>query len=109
MEKRPLRTCVKCGAALKYTEIISAGPFPCPACHTLLQVPDSYRQSAFWGSVIFETLLLAALGFRGLYLFCAVLAAFVPVLYLEVNFLKYLIPPKIETYLPKDTTLRLGD
>jgi hypothetical protein len=27
----------------------------------------------------------------------------------EVNFLKYLIPPKIETYLPKDTTLRLRD
>jgi hypothetical protein len=107
--KLPMRTCVKCGAALKYSEIISAGSFPCPACHTVLQVPDAYRQSAFWGSVVFETLVLAAIGLRGLYLLCAVLVAFVPVLYLEVNFLKYLIPPKIETYLPKDTTLRLRD
>jgi hypothetical protein len=54
-------------------------------------------------------LVFAALGFRGLHLLSAVLVASVPVLYLEVMFMKYLIPPKIEIYVPKDSTLRLHD
>jgi predicted RNA-binding Zn-ribbon protein involved in translation (DUF1610 family) len=105
--KQVPRTCVECGAILKYSEIISAGGFPCPVCHAKLQVSDSYRQSAFWGSISLTALALAALGLRGLHLICALLIAFLPVVYLEVNFLKYLIPPKLQTYLPKDTTLRL--
>ena len=109
MKKRPLRTCVKCGAALRYRDIRPAGPFPCPVCHTLLQAPWSYTQWTAWGSIAFAALVLGALGFRGLHLISAVLFASVPVLYLEVFFLKYLIPPRIETYLPKDSTLRLRD
>jgi hypothetical protein len=62
-----------------------------------------------WGSLLAPALVFAAIGLRGLYLVCAVLIAFVPVLYVTVNFLKYLIPPKIEIYLPKDATLRLRD
>jgi predicted RNA-binding Zn-ribbon protein involved in translation (DUF1610 family) len=109
MEKRPLRTCVKCGTVLKYSEIISVGAFPCPVCHTKLQVPDSYRQLSFWGSISLVAVLLAALGFRGLHLVSALLFAFVPIVYLEVSFLKYLIPPGIQAYLPKDGNLRLRD
>lgn len=105
--KRPLRTCVKCGATLKYRDIRPAGPFRCPACHALLQAPGAYTQWTGWGSIALAALVLAALGFRGLHLVAAVLIAFVPVLYVEVMFLKYLIPPKIETYVPKDSTLRL--
>jgi hypothetical protein len=109
MEERPLRKCVKCGAALKYRDIRPAGPFPCPVCHTLLQAPESYIQWGFWGSISLTALVLAALGFRGLHLLSAVLFASVPILYSVVFFLKYLIAPKIETYLPKSTTLRLRD
>lgn len=105
----PLRTCVRCGAALRHRNIRPAGPFPCPACHTLLQAPESYIQWGFWGGISLAALLLVGLGFRGLHLLSAVLFAVVPVLYLEVFFLKYLIPPKIEAYLPKDSTLRLRD
>ena len=107
--KRPVRTCPKCGATLKYKDIRSGRPFSCPVCHTKLQVPGSYTQWSFWGSIVFETLVLAALGFRGIHLLCAVLVAFVPVLFLEVLFLKYLIPPKVEFYLPKNGSLHLRD
>ena len=107
--KRPLRTCVECGANLKYSDIRPAGPFRCPTCNTLLQAPESYVQWGFWGGISLVAFVLAALGFRGLHLLSAVLFASVPVLYLEVLFLKYLIPPKIETYLPRDATLRIRD
>lgn len=105
--KRPTRTCVKCGASLRYSEIMPAGPFPCRVCHAQLQASESYTQWTGWGSILVATLVFAALGFRGLYLLCAVLVASVPVVYVAANFLKYLIPPKIETYLPKNTTLDL--
>lgn len=107
--KRPLRTRVKCGAALKYRDIRPARPFPCPVRHTLLQAPWSYTQWTGWGSIALAALVLAALGLRGYHLLSAVLFASVPVLYLEVFVLKYLIPPRVETYLPKDSTLRLRD
>jgi ABC-type uncharacterized transport system permease subunit len=75
----------------------------------LLQAPESYAQWAGWGSIALAALVLAAFGFRGFRLLSAVLIALVPVLYLEVAFLKYLIPPKIETYLPRVATLRMRD
>ena len=106
---RPLRTCVKCGASLKYRDIRPAGPFQCPTCRTRLQAAESYAQWTGWGSIAIAGLILAGLGFRGLRLFAALLFAVVPVLYLEVSLLKYLIPPKIETYVPKDSTLRIRD
>jgi hypothetical protein len=62
---------------------------------------------SFWGSILLVTAVLVVLGLRGLSLLYAVLLAIVPVLYIEVNFLKYLIPPRIEIYLPEDATLRL--
>jgi len=36
-----------------------------------------------------------------------VLLAFVPALYVSVNFAKYLLPPHIEPYLPEHPTLDL--
>jgi hypothetical protein len=85
------------------------GPFPCPVCHTLLQAPWTYTQWTGWGSIALAALVLAALGFRGLQLLSAVLFASVLVLYSEVFFLKYLIPPRVESYMPKESTLRLRD
>lgn len=107
--KRPIRACVKCGAVLNYRSIVTAGPFPCPVCGTRLQASEAYGQWTGWGGVLVSALVFAAMGLRGLRLVCAVLVAFVPVLFVTVNYLKYLIPPKIEIYLPEDATLNLRD
>ena len=104
-----LQNCVKCGAALTRKEILAAGPFPCPTCHTQLQAPESYGLWVGYGSALLDGLLFWALGVRNLYLVPAVLLAWFPTVYLAVNLLKYVIPQKIEIYLPKDATLRLRD
>lgn len=96
-----------CGAQLKNVQIIAAGPFPCPSCHAQLQAPAYYGHLHILGTILLSIFLLGALGFRGLRLVVAVLIAFFPILFLTVNLVKYLIPPRIEVYLPKDTTLRL--
>jgi hypothetical protein len=83
--------------------------FPCPSCQTQLQAVESYGQFGVWGGVLVSIIVFYLLGFRGLGLTCAVLIAFMPVVFIVVNFLKYLVPPRIETYLPKDSTLRLRD
>lgn len=48
-----------------------------------------------------------ASGLRGLHLVYALLLALYPTVYLEVNYLKYVITPKIQIYLPEDATLNL--
>lgn len=48
----------------------------------------------------------ALLGYRGAELLRALILALIPLIFVAANFSKYLIPPKIETYMP-DTTLRL--
>jgi hypothetical protein len=86
-----------------------AGAFSCPTCGTRLQVSAPYTQFIGWGSLLVPTLFFGAIGLRGLHLLAAVLAAFVPVLYVAANFLKYALPPKVEIYLPEDSTLDLRD
>jgi len=103
------QNCVKCGAMLAPREILAAGPFPCPTCHTQLQAPESYGLWVGYGSALLDSLVFWALGVRSLYLVPAVLLAWFPTVYLAVDLLKYVIPPKIEIYLPKDATLRLRD
>jgi hypothetical protein len=99
--------CTGCGTALAAKDIVAAGPFPCPVCQTQLQASGSYTQLIGWGSAFVSIIVLAALGFRGFRLLCAVLIAFVPVLYVATNFAKYLFPPRIEIYLPEDAALKL--
>jgi hypothetical protein len=106
---RPIRNCVKCGATLTYDQIREAGPFPCPACNAQLQAPRYYGRLVVFGSILLATLAFAALGFRGFHLLYAVLAALVPVVFLAMNLVKYVIPPKIEIYLPEDATLYLRE
>jgi len=61
------------------------------------------------GSILLSVFAPAGLGLRGLDLLLAALVALVPVVYLASNLLKYVIPPRIEIYLPEDATLRLRD
>jgi hypothetical protein len=49
--KRP-QNCVKCGATLTTKEILAAGPFPCPTCHTQLQAAESYGVWVGYGSAL---------------------------------------------------------
>jgi len=107
--KRPNRACPLCGAPLEPKAIVAAGSFRCPRCHGRLQASESYAQLIGWGTLAVIALARAALGLRGLRLVLAVLVLFVPTLYLSVNFAKYLFPPRLETYLPKDATLYLRD
>jgi hypothetical protein len=107
--KLSTRKCVKCGTPLRNGEIVVVGPFPCPSCHTQLQAAESYVQIAVWGGVLISIAVFYLAGLRGLRLACAVLIAFMLVVFVVANILKYLVPPKIENYLPRDSTLRLRD
>jgi hypothetical protein len=89
-------------------QIRESGPFPCPSCKGLLQASEYYPLLTLLTSLLFLIGVFAALGFRGIRLFYAMLWAFVPDVYLAANFFKYIFPPKIETYLP-DMSLRLRD
>jgi hypothetical protein len=106
--KRP-QNCVKCGATLTTKEILAAGPFPCPTCHTQLQAAESYGVWVGYGSALVDGLVFWALGVRSLYLVLAVILAWFPTVYVVVMYIKHIIRPKIEIYLPKDATLRLRD
>ncbi len=75
----------------------------------MLQAADYYAQLIGWGSVLFSVLVFAAAGLRGIALLCAVLVAFLPVLWVAANFVKYVLPPRIEIYVPEDASLRLRD
>jgi hypothetical protein len=56
-----------------------------------------------------DGLVFWALGVRSLYLVLAVILAWFPTVYVVVMYIKHIIRPKIEIYLPKDATLRLRD
>jgi hypothetical protein len=103
--KRHRMNCVGCGSPLKGEEILSAGPFRCPACHIQLRAPSSYSRWIGLGSLLFPAIVFRALGFTGLHLLFAVLLAWFPVGYLGLQLIKFVIPPKIKVYLPKDTTV----
>jgi hypothetical protein len=105
--KSLLRSCVVCGNPLKYEEILSAGPFPCPTCNARLQAPKSYGRWIALGSLLLPAVVFWALGFGGLHLLYAILLTWFPVGYLALHLVKYVMPPKIEIYLPEDTRLRL--
>jgi hypothetical protein len=104
--KLRVRKCPNCGALLALIKIRPAGSFPCPTCETLLVASEYYPLLTLLASLTSATVLFASLGFRGSDLVRALLLAFIPVLFLSANFFKYLIPPKIEIYMP-DTSLRL--
>jgi hypothetical protein len=105
----PARRCPICGARLTYRDIKLVGSFPCAACHTQLQAQEFYAPLAFWGSILLVSCLLAAVGFRGLALLGVAALAAYPAAYVGVNCIKYLIPPKVEVYLPKHADLDLRD
>jgi hypothetical protein len=104
---KPVRKCPGCGVPLTCQEISAGGSFPCPACKTLLQASEYYAISTLLASLLLCAVVFAALGFRGLRLLYALLLALVPVIYLAANYFKYLIPPKIEYYVPRNTDLSL--
>jgi len=107
---RPRRNCPKCGASLKYEDIMAAGPsFACPSCGETLQVPDYYLSLLWTAAIMIPVLVLWAFGLSWPYLILGELVVVYPVVYLALRFVKYIIPPKIETYLPRETELHLRD
>jgi uncharacterized paraquat-inducible protein A len=97
-----MRKCSNCGVALNCQEIRAGRPFRCPACKTLLQVTKYYALWTLCVSLLVFAVVFVALGFRGIRLLNALLLVLVPVIYLAANYFKYLIPPKIEPYVPKN-------
>jgi hypothetical protein len=85
-----------------------SGGFPCPHCGTQLQAVESYMFIALWLWLVAALIVLYLSGFRGVHLAILVLASLVPEIFLVANVFKFIIPPKIEPYLTKDPTLRLG-
>jgi hypothetical protein len=102
------RVCVRCGNSLRLSDIVPVGPFKCRNCGAELQVSEAYAPVAFWAGILLSVMMLVAIGLRGAYLIVASLLAAYPVTYLGANYLKYVVPPKIESYLPKDATLDLS-
>jgi len=105
--KIPIRSCVQCGAPLRTEDILAAGPFPCPSCHTKLQAPNSYAGWIGLANLLISAAVSRVIGFSGLHLLYAVIVAWLPVQYLALSLVRYVIPPKIEIYLPKDASLNL--
>jgi hypothetical protein len=103
------RRCVNCGVLLETTQILAAGRFQCPGCHTWLQAPKSYAHKLGLGNLLFSVVLFRALGLTGLHLVYAVLLAWLPFQYVAANVVKYIIPPEIMIYGSKGTTLGLRD
>lgn len=93
--------CVECGALLSPEEILAAGPFPCPTCHARIQARTAYGHWVYFLSVLFSAGVFYVLGFRGLHLIYAILLAWWPVLFLAMNVVIYLVPPKIELAVPR--------
>jgi len=87
-------------------DIQAAGPFPCPSCKLLLTTSEYYPLITLLATLSFAALVFIGLGFRGVSLVHALILAFVPVLFLSANFVKFLILPKIEPY---STMLNLRD
>src|ERR1019366_6293915 len=106
---RSARRCVQCGAQLRPEDIPAAGPFPCPTCRTRLQAPNSYAGWIGLGCLLFPAAVLRAFGVGGLHLLITVLLLWLPIDYLALSFSRYVVPPKIQIYLPRDTALNLHD
>jgi hypothetical protein len=104
------RTCPKCGSLLAYEEIMARGAsFPCPSCGDRLQVPDYYLLSIWTAAIAVPALVFWAFGVPWPYVVVGELVTVYPVVYLALRFVKYIIPPKIEFYLPTKTELHLRD
>lgn len=61
-----------------------------------LRVPGSYRYQLFLGSPLIGVASSISLGIRGLDLVYAVLLSWLPIHYLSLRFMKYVVPPTIE-------------
>ena len=83
------------------------GPFACPICDAKLQADESYGSFIALSNLILSAGVLYKAGFDGFRLLCALPVAWLVIEFVAINFLKYLIPPTIEIYLPKDCTLRI--
>jgi len=119
---RPTRKCPKCGAVLKYEEIMKGGVvFPCPACQTQITIPSYYANLILVGVIAVPVLVFAALGLSWPLVILSTLVVFYPLLSWSARYMKYVIPPKIKIYVPyqphyytlpwrnKITTLNLRD
>ena len=108
MRKR-VRNCPNCGRSITCKQIRAGGSFACPACKTLLQVSEYYPLWTLLVSLSLTAALFVAIGIRGIDIFCALLVALYPVIYLAANYFKYLILPNIEIYVSRNKSLRLFD
>jgi len=98
--KRIVPSCPYCRASLKPGQVLAAGQFPCPDCGTLIQASTSYAAWLGLGNVLFSLTLAAFVGLRGLHLLYAVALAWLPVQFLAINLVKYILPPRIEVAPP---------
>jgi hypothetical protein len=107
--KASIRSCVKCGVALRRQEIRAAGPFPCPSCHTQLQAVDSYAHWITVSNLVLATGAFFMFGFRGLHLVFAVLLSWFPLQFLMSTLVPRLLPPRIEIADPRTPFEKLKD
>src|ERR1700733_4498851 len=95
--RMPVSDCAWCGSPLKPEEVPMVSAFRCPTCSKQIRVPGDYRYRLFLFSLLVGAAgslgLGISLGIRGLHLVLAVLFSWVPVNYLFLRFMKYIVPP----------------
>jgi len=99
--------CPKCGAALKYKDIMRVGAvFPCPACRTELAVSKLYVILTSYGSLLAPPLLLWVSGFSWFKIVVGGLVAAWPTFWLVARYGKYILRPKLVIYEPPCLSFR---
>ena len=104
---RFLSRCPKCGAQIESRHVFSAGPFPCPNCNARIEAPESYGRWIGLGSLLVSGAALWLCGFGGPHLVAAAILAWIPIQFVALRLVRYVVPPKLREHLPQDTTLRL--
>jgi hypothetical protein len=65
-----------------------------------MQVPGTYGYRIFLGSLLLGLAVSLGFGIRGLDLMYAVLLTWLPIHYVSLRFMKYVVPPTIEPATP---------
>jgi hypothetical protein len=99
-----VRGCPKCGALLKYEDIMPRSSyFSCPTCGAKLQVPGYYLMLIWTIAIAAPLLVLRALGLSWLRLIFPAIVVSYPLVYFGLRYVKYCIPPRIQIAVPLKT------
>lgn len=96
----PTLKCPLCGGILPNRQFHAGTPMTCPSCFRQVQLADWYRKLTFRGGIVITGILCYLLGFRGVWLFVAIMVGFFPGILLWAFVLAHTISTRFEPYPP---------